>query len=496
LGVGFWYSNPNRRIQEIPFKSKKWKKESTMKAKLLLAVLVGGLFLCIHAQDIYAHGGDTNLIHACLSPKKGTIIILPNATTLCTAKQGPALDWPKIALAGPTGPTGGSGLAGATGPTGPTGAGVAGATGPTGGSGLAGATGPTGPTGSGVAGATGPTGPSGGPAGPTGPTGGSGLAGATGPTGPTGAGVAGATGPTGAAGAGVRVASHTFNINCATQTIQSFLDGTAVDAFLPLVATDTLLVTGTCNENITIRGNISRLTLDGGGAATINASNPNSQTVAIGGSDIKITGFIITGATNSSGINVNAGGFARIVNNNIHGNGTAAGSGCGILVGEDTFARIGFLTGNDTVASPNSIHDNQTGICLERGSAARIVGNDISDNVGDGVSVHRVSHADITSNTLNGNGTGNGSCGNSCNGITVFENSGVNIGSNATVLGDIFNDPNSTSVNNLNFGIRCVLNSYVNGHVNTLNGANGFAGGSNPPVLNTFSGSCSSTNFP
>ena len=74
---------------------------------------------------------------------------------------------------------------------------------------------------------------------------------------------------------------------------------------------------------------------------------------------------------------------ARIINSTIQGNAR------GIVVSESSSARIGFLSGSDTVAQGNDIVDNaRDGIFVSRSSSARIVGNNISNNGDDGIDVH------------------------------------------------------------------------------------------------------------
>jgi len=253
---------------------------------------------------------------------------------------------------------------------------------------------------------------------------------------------------------------------------------------------DTIEVSGTCNENISLREQKRRITLDGQGTATINGAATTS-TINVRGRGHTIKGFTISGGT--TGIFVNRGGtvliggtaladgntisaggngivvtqfsFARIAHNTIQDNG-----GSGIIVSENSSARIGFVSTNDTNASPNAIQQNDNnGIIVSRSSSARIVGNTIKNNGRDGVGVHRNSHADIAANTIEGNGKDSGR-----HGIIVTDNSGVNLGEDTTSPeGDFFDEPNSTTDNNGGFGILCALGAYANGRVGTLNGTIG-----------------------
>ncbi len=203
---------------------------------------------------------------------------------------------------------------------------------------------------------------------------------------------------------------------------------------------DTLLVSGTCNENVRIREQLHDITLDGQGTAIIN-SPTGSNTIIVRGRGIVIKGFTITGG--STGILVQKGGAAGIIDNTIENNDR------GIQVSEGSSARIGFDSVNDPV-SPNRIRNNaREGIRVRRHASARIVGNTISGNR-DGIVVREVSWAEITDNVINDNKR---------RGINVTGNSGVDLESNKTDV------PGRQDV-----GIECTGNSYINGELGTLTG--------------------------
>lgn len=244
---------------------------------------------------------------------------------------------------------------------------------------------------------------------------------------------------------------------------------------------DTLLVSGTCNENVEIPAEVHRITLDGQGSATINGPDATSPTVEVKGNDIVIKSFTITGGlfglrviaggtaiidgniiqnTGRDGISVSQNSSAQISNNTIQNNPED-----GIAVSESSSGRIGFREVRDLrIAGPNIIQNNgDRGIAVTRSSSARIFGNTIKNNVGNGVDVVRASHADISSNTINNNGG---------DGIFVSQNSGVNLGRDTT-QDPLSDDPNITTVNNVGRGIRCRINSYADGRLGTLNGNDG-----------------------
>jgi hypothetical protein len=105
-----------------------------------------------------------------------------------------------------------------------------------------------------------------------------------------------------------RTTPGTFTVDCdAGQTIQ--------DTIKDLIAGDTLLVSGTCDENVLISGATApnSLTLDGQGTATINGPNTTQATIRITRGGITIKGFTITGGRD--GIDVSRGGTATITGN-------------------------------------------------------------------------------------------------------------------------------------------------------------------------------------
>jgi parallel beta-helix repeat protein len=243
---------------------------------------------------------------------------------------------------------------------------------------------------------------------------------------------------------------------------------------------DTLSVSGACSENVQIPEQVVNITLDGQGTATIAGPDTSSSTINVRGNGITIrnfasitggeTGIIVTRGgtafidsnviqnTGNNAIIVSLSSSARIINNTIQTN-----PGNGILISEGSSARIGFNMADDTQASPNVIQKNgENGIIVTGSSNARIVGNTISGNAGHGVLVNRVSNGDVSSNNIDSNGG---------DGVFVLRNSGVNLGEDTG--SGIFDAPNTTSVNNGGFGIRCVINSYGDGRIGTLNGASG-----------------------
>ncbi|MBI2209494.1 MAG: right-handed parallel beta-helix repeat-containing protein, partial [Deltaproteobacteria bacterium] len=168
------------------------------------------------------------------------------------------------------------------------------------------------------------------------------------------------------------------------QSLQHFLD--------ELNPGDTLLVSGTCNENVVFGDGRRNLVIDGQGSATISGPNPNQPTVNIRGRNITIKGFTITGG--QEGVHVFRGGSATIDDNLIHNVGTSGigihnqanaiivnntiqnnpDDGINVIGGSNAF--IGIRSASNLVAGSNTIQNNgRRGVFVSRGSNTRIVGN-------------------------------------------------------------------------------------------------------------------------
>ncbi len=300
---------------------------------------------------------------------------------------------------------------------------------------------------------------------------------------------------------------------------------------------DTLIVRGTCNENVVIGEGRRNLTIDGQGTAIIDGSgNPNAPTVNIRGRGIAIKGFTIIGGrhgvqyfrggtgTVDGNVIRNAGthgvvlvnnSFATIVDNTIEQNGVN-----GICVCEHSSADIGFRGDFATQASPNVVRNNgANGITVADASYAEIESNSISGNAGAGIILDNSASAKIgfqsgpagtfaSANTIESNGNRgvvvarsssariveNVIRNNTGDGVVVARASDADIAANAidgnTRHGilvihssnvNLGNDtgatpqdmPNNTVANNGAFGILCLVNSSADGRLGTLNGGGG-----------------------
>jgi hypothetical protein len=268
------------------------------------------------------------------------------------------------------------------------------------------------------------------------------------------------------------------NVNCDTGGILQ-AEITAASAG------DTIMVTGTCRENIYIEETKEQITLNGGGTAIIEALNSNDMVVRAMGRMIKIQGFTIRGGLdgihtpgypppgggaklyidnniveNNSrmGINIGQNSYAVITNSTVRNN-----TSYGIVVSELSSSRIGVVGIGDANAYPNIIEGNGgDGIRVTRNAYALILGNTIRGNTGNGIYVSKVSHADVASNTIDNNGD----CG-----IQVTQNSGVILGNDTGET--IYDLPNTTSVKNAQFGIKATIGAFVDGRKGSLKGVKG-----------------------
>jgi parallel beta-helix repeat protein len=282
----------------------------------------------------------------------------------------------------------------------------------------------------------------------------------------------------------------TTQVDCSSASLQA-----AIEKARP---GDTLLVSGTCEENLVIYEEVARITLDGQGKATIKSPDAGKPTIEVRGRGITIKGFTVTGSRRGisvlwggravidgntlqgGGIVVRFGSSAAITNNTVQ-NSASQGIGVtdnsvariinntvknsrrhGITVIQSSSAWVGVLALSDKTPRTNILENNgMHGIVVVRSSSARIVGNTIRSNKRDGIHVMRASVAHISSNTIDANGR---------DGITVSRNSHVSMKSGRT---KIFRASNSTTSNNSGFGISCTRNSDVDGLLGSLIGKKG-----------------------
>ena len=246
---------------------------------------------------------------------------------------------------------------------------------------------------------------------------------------------------------------------------------------------DTLLVSGTCVENVDVTGETGQfdgITLDGQGTATISGPDQSRDTLRLAGvRGATVRGFRITGGrdgihtrwvtslvlmqnntierTARNGIQLTRNSYVHISDNVIRNNPRN-----GIEV-QDSRARIGGSLDEPPQPAPNLIEGNGgQGIVVSRGSVARINGNTIRNSSQNGIFVEKVSQADIGSNIIEGNAQ---------NGIQVTQNSGVNLG--ADTGSGLEQSPNSTVTPNGQYGIEILGGAFADGRLGSLTGVNG-----------------------
>lgn len=250
---------------------------------------------------------------------------------------------------------------------------------------------------------------------------------------------------------------------------------------------DTLVVSGTCRENVEINGGTGKfdgITVDGQGTATISGLDPAVNTLQLMNvRGVTVKGLRITGGRDGlvistgqrvgienvtieqvgrQGMHVQRGTtMAHIMNSWIQNNPSH-----GIVVNENSYLRIGFNAppgSSEGDTGPNIIQGNGGhGVHIQRASMARIYLNTIRNNTQNGVNVERLSYAEIASNTIEGN---------QGHGIGAKQNSGVLLGTDSGTNNE--NRPNDTVTPNGQRGIRCDLGGYADGRLGTLNGSLG-----------------------
>ena len=185
----------------------------------------------------------------------------------------------------------------------------------------------------------------------------------------------------------------TLKVNCdkGNQTIQKALDKAENG--------DTINVSGSCSENITIsKDGIQLIDLDG---ATITAQDPAENVVTILARRVVVRGFTISGGR--EGIKVAEGGSAVIGGPEpAHSNTVENNARNGIAVVDGGFARIegNVVQNNGTLTANRGSH----GVVVSRNASADILNNTITGNIRRGITVAGASAAAIGGNTITNNG--------------------------------------------------------------------------------------------
>lgn len=250
--------------------------------------------------------------------------------------------------------------------------------------------------------------------------------------------------------------------------------GVIMQALEKLRPGDTLLISGTCRENVEISDGFHHITLEGKGAGAINAPLNTLDALRIYGDQITVRGLTISGGRDGinlrgamgavieqnilennagAGLNIHRISWATVKDNVIRGNGTF-----GIMVYENSSARIGFTENAQPEPSPNIIEGNGNfGIFVSRSSQADIAGNVIRGNRNNGIQVDRNSQAEIGSNTIDQN-TGNA--------VNALFGAGVNLGTPGGARWQL--RQNTSTIANTRFAIGCSTGGYVTGSIGAL----------------------------
>lgn len=172
---------------------------------------------------------------------------------------------------------------------------------------------------------------------------------------------------------------------------------------------DTIQIDGSCTGSVTINGaNIGLVAGPSGGG--IASPDPALNTIQVFATNVRVQGLAVTGGR--TGIIVLRGGSAVVENNVVSGyaqsgisvvqNGHGRLSG-NTVTGDGTQSGIVVTLGGAADLFQNTVSGNGTGVLLSRNAAADIVGNTITGNAGNGVSILRASVADFSNDSILGN---------------------------------------------------------------------------------------------
>lgn len=212
----------------------------------------------------------------------------------------------------------------------------------------------------------------------------------------------------------------------------------------------TIVVRGTCVENVVIDRDWVTLQPSKWGGGSIEADSGGTSTWAVavfGAQNVTIQDFdSIDAAGGIFAILISNGSAATIRNNTIHG---------------ASFQGLGIFRTSSAVAEDNWIHDNSQGIGVQGSSFAETKHNTITSNTFAGVVVVQSSHVQSSDNDV----SGNSSFGVLVEGGSSLKLSGGTITGNGTGVSVLWNSfaefrPARTTINgNLNYGIVCDKNS-------------------------------------
>jgi parallel beta helix pectate lyase-like protein len=234
----------------------------------------------------------------------------------------------------------------------------------------------------------------------------------------------------------------TVKVNCSPskgkpQTI------TAALAALPSKEPNTLLILGTCNENVNIT-TFDHLTLTGDPTATLNALDPNFQTINIQDSqEVTLNNLLINGPSNNDAVDCVWSSVCHLNNvtiQNAGGGGLSGGGGSALFVTDCHLQNNGDMgiwigVSSHMIMTGSTIQGNATdGISVFMGGLVKLdsdaanVGNTIQNNLGNGISSFRGSL--FIAGTANSTISGNGGDGVALQGASAADIVGVTITNN------------------------------------------------------------------
>ena len=241
---------------------------------------------------------------------------------------------------------------------------------------------------------------------------------------------------------------------------------------------DSVLVSGTCREQISIPPEVVNITVDGQKKTTIQhpgGQQPSPHAFYNRGKEVTIKNLTVTGGLDGihlsgpasavidgaivtknkgRGIHIDKGSVVRILNTTVEESGLI-----GIDVTGASYAYVGLYIPRVPELKPNTIRNNGgPGINIERTAGAWIVGNTIQGNKESGIAVHRHAQADVIANRIDDNGG---------DAISASFGGGINL------LSEPRRDGPNQGQGNGGVGIRCSAGGYVDGPLGSLTGAKG-----------------------
>lgn len=247
------------------------------------------------------------------------------------------------------------------------------------------------------------------------------------------------------------IGPSTVEVDCAIgQTISQALQSLSTSL--------TIVVKGTCNENVVVARDVVTLQADPVAGGTVNGPVSTLATITVAGQDVLIDGLQVTGGRNG----IEGVGAARLTIQNC-------------LVQNTGRNGIAFLQGTSGTVNHCTVQNNvRDGVGVFFGSSATVINSTITGNVRRGVQIFQNANAlvgitptnQLAGNTISNNGT---------RGIAVITGSSASIGGN-TISGNGTNP-------NAQFGASDRVGIFVFQAVADIAGGNTISGNAGSGVL-------------